>query len=290
MILEQMTTSIVYMTLDQWIAVPTHPRQRDTERHAYISKRKHLKHPDPTHSIVYAAKVNGRIVFKLDGHTRAFLWARGELATNFERLTVICYHAPDLEAAKELYYRFDNRDAVETSCDLLSGACRECGIVLTSHMLRTYKWVSALKYAEGYDKTSGREAELVRKYARELRIMDSWGLPRLHTSIMATVFILLRDNAPKVHEFCAAYAANAGRKEGTLSDGVEALRRYMQQCTTKGTMAGSDNVIGHMERVYTAYAAYRDGRYLNTLRASKRAAWDKNAPQEPRRHYDPKPQ
>ena len=87
-----MAVVIKRMGVRQWVNVPDNPRQRDTVRHANKAKRKHLKEADEAHGIVFAAMLDGEITWKLDGHTRAYLWDTGELELPKGKLTVVCFN------------------------------------------------------------------------------------------------------------------------------------------------------------------------------------------------------
>ena len=70
------------MTVAEWIKVEDNPIQRDTEHHA--AKAKHLLTPLPSHAFVFACELpNGKLI-KLDGHTRALLWQRGQVWTSLK--------------------------------------------------------------------------------------------------------------------------------------------------------------------------------------------------------------
>ena len=68
----------ITMKIEEWIHVPDNPVQRNTEEHA--RRARHLFNPSPTHAVAAMAELPDGQRFKLDGHTRAYLWARGDVA------------------------------------------------------------------------------------------------------------------------------------------------------------------------------------------------------------------
>lgn len=273
--------TIKKMTVREWIGIPDNPRQRDTERHARRARAFHLKEASSTHAVVAAAVIDGEIACKLDGHTRAYLWNSGELPfPNGATLTVECYDCKDLDEARELYTHFDSQYAVETVVDRLTGACREVGFVPQSPLLKPMKFVTALKFADDCDTNQGREYELMRRWVSQLVELDSWNLCQsiLPTGLIALALCLIRQgNEAIARTFFIAYASDKGMKSGDARDGVQALTEHIASRRISKSMSGSDNIQDLMDRGYSAFAAYRDGRLLRQgLRPTARATWDKN--------------
>src|SRR5512135_1321507 len=118
------------MSVEQWLILPDHPRQRDTERHArarhwQFAKRatgaafQHLSH-------VTAACWNGTL-YKVNGHTRALLWVKGELPAP-EHLHVTIYKVTTREELNDLYAAFDAAWAAKPEYEKVYGGLRECGL------------------------------------------------------------------------------------------------------------------------------------------------------------------
>ena len=82
----------IEMSIEEWIKVKDCPTQRNTEIHAKSARKKNLKESSITHSQVSAAQVKTKgNMYKLDGHTRAYLWSEKILIPNFEQVSVTLY-------------------------------------------------------------------------------------------------------------------------------------------------------------------------------------------------------
>ena len=259
----------VEMTARQWAAVPANPRQRDTEAHA--KKAKHLRTYDPVHRFVNMARLPDGRMFKLDGHTRSYLWQRGEVAGP-ATLFVEVYLCDDEAAAKRLYSKFDSQAAVETGADKIVGAAREQGLTFTSPMLRAGRYGSAVKRLYMYTTKSWGDwssaqfvYDAVGFYRDELKRLDAINpQPAAFTSgvTMAALATFKRRGA-EATKFWTNYAANIGSKDGLRMDGVEALRqavadtKLMQARRTDGGGAQQLVLLG---KGILAYEAFRLGR------------------------------
>lgn len=126
--------SVLYLSPDEWIAVPDCPRQRNTEKRVKKVLRGHLKKASLTQANVTAARLPDGQLVKLDGHTRAYLWEH-ELLAWPARVVVTVIPAKDMEEVLELYTHYDNSGATEHLADQLSGAMREHGVLLHSGCL-----------------------------------------------------------------------------------------------------------------------------------------------------------
>ena len=182
-------SNVIEMTAQEFIDTPDNPRQRDTERHARKALHGHLSESSPTHKLVAVASVDGNVVCKLDGHTRAYLWEAGDLPLpDRGKVAAVVYACESIEEAAELYTHFDNQAAMEASSDRLFGACRETSLELTSSLLRPMNFSVALRLANG--ERSGRkqtttEYELVSKWSPELSNIDEWQLPTIPGPMIA---------------------------------------------------------------------------------------------------------
>jgi hypothetical protein len=251
------------MSVSDWIDVPDNPRQRDTICHAKKAKKKHLAKYSDTHEVVAAAMIDGEIVCKLDGHTRAHLWETGELRRP-KKVSVHCYSCSSLDGARALYSHFDNQDAVEGAKDRVTGACRENSIVLTSQMLRAYKFVVALQCATGLQrKEKENEYRLVKLWKDELIELDSWDLRNCHTSIKALALVLIANKGEKAKEFFTLLDSNAGTKDPVSGyDGVMLLAMHLDACKSDGKTCGWENIKSIFETAYACYHFFLDGRRL----------------------------
>lgn len=222
------------MTVEEWIGVPDNPRQRDTERHA--AKAHHLRQWSPAHGIVIAARLpNGKMI-KLDGHTRALLWKRREIDRP-KSLEVTIIPVKSVEEAKELYTHFDNKAAMETVTDRISGGFREIGFEPSSAFLRAGRIGSALRIAwvavHGYarDKAPRDTYQIINEFAAEVLALDDMQLSKTaaSTGIVAAFLLSYRKHGDAILPFWRAVFANGGTKTNGSMDAVQALNELMLQ-------------------------------------------------------------
>ena len=269
---------VIEMTGTEWISVPDNPRQRDTERHA--RKADHLKTLSPTHRAVAMAMTKGGERWKLDGHTRAWLWSRGEVQRP-PTVIVTVYEVSGPKHAMELYEHFDNQKAVETATDQVSGAWREVGYHPTSSMLKRGSLTNALRIAQGCVRGLRHPArdmsvyELVKIWIAEIKLFDSLAPNnnRFTSALVAAALMTFRKHKHEAIEFWVRYNDDAGEKIENAMDAVEALSRFMME-TRKGPDASSKtyDIVGkgiaaceaHFEhKTYTRGFVARDAtRYL----------------------------
>lgn len=139
---------VVMMSFEVWRGLKTHPRQRDTERHA---KAKHFMEARTSTGVVLdrlnhvtAAVWNGEW-YKVDGHTRTHLWEAGELPKpQDDTLRVTVYECKTRDELNHLYMTFDSPSAAERSFEQIYGAMRELGVTLNSKRLRRGHFKDAL--------------------------------------------------------------------------------------------------------------------------------------------------
>ena len=118
------------MSIHEWFSVPNNPRQRNTELWIFKAKS-YLKDPLPIHRFVIAARLPDGQLIKVDGHTRAALWARGIIPAPE---SVICTIIPveSVEQAAELYWACDTPDASKRLSDYFFGTLKASGRTITS--------------------------------------------------------------------------------------------------------------------------------------------------------------
>jgi hypothetical protein len=116
----------IEMSVDKFMGIQDNPSQRDTMQHAKTAAKKHLKTLHPSHAKVVIAK-NGRELWKVDGHTRCYLWLKGALKAP-GKLSVDVYNVKNRDEAAALYDCFDNAGAVENKRDQVIGAIKYWGI------------------------------------------------------------------------------------------------------------------------------------------------------------------
>jgi hypothetical protein len=263
------------MTIEEWIRVQDCPIQRDTERHAAKAKNKHLKSPSLTHLNVSAATVGGEM-FKLDGHTRAFLWKTGSLDRLSEWLDVTIYDCTTIQEVNDLYRQFDNSNASETPADKLSGAYRLHGIAQESLLIRNGPVMTAIVLILGENSSKIDIYQAIGQFVDDLKLIDSYGFPKTQKvpiPILAAMIATVHADGASAMEFWRAYINNEGFKDDKGSDGVQALTELVL------TLRGRENykratIAG---KAISAYKARKTGyRYKQGLKATDFSAYIKD--------------
>ena len=243
-------TSHIRISTDEWIATKDNPIQRDTERHA--QKAKHLLTPLPVHAVVAAARLPSGKLVKLDGHTRALLWARG-IVPKPKQIEVHVYEVTSIEEAAKLYKTFDSKEALETTPDKVSGALKGMGYAPQSGLIASGAFNSALRlawvavYGYGQEYRPKDVYETIDEFAAEIIALDEMELRKgqMSTGLMAAFFISFRKHGDKILPFWKAVVANAGTKGGGHMDAVQAVNELILQQKSKhhyGYSAAFDTV------------------------------------------------
>jgi hypothetical protein len=256
-------TSTIEMSVSNWITIPDNPRQRDTEGRAEYAKRKHLSKRAKIHDFVFAAAINGSIVCKLDGHTRAFLWKNGILDQPPNGRVIICLiEVENIREAMDLYDMADSKLATKTPSDVLFGAVRENSFRLKSPLLRKCTFTTQLKIATNGKKFGGRVLDLVKRWKPILLQLDSLGLsPRYSTLISVMLCSIKRDGLETAEKFWKALDENQGTKTSTGGkDGIEALNQHVEIRKAECRMAGWDNLTNLSGVAVSCYEAWKDGK------------------------------
>ena len=221
------------MSVEQWFSLLDHPRQRNTERHARadhwkFAKRaqgaalRHLAH-------VTAACWNGSF-YKVNGHTRAYLWAKGELPCPV-RLHVTIHKVATREELNELYAAFDAQWAAKPEFEKVYGGLRECGLELKSRRLKRGFLVDAFNIAlrgltrPHQDKRRSEPVDVykaVATFQEELKLLDTVNPPSevFYAGVIAAALIAL-SLFPSSLEFWRKLALREGNKQNGLIDTVE---------------------------------------------------------------------
>jgi len=261
---------------DEFVGLPDNPRQRDTEKRARKAHQKHLKTYIPPHGHVFAAEINGRLVCKLDGHTRSYLWSQNNGYYKPSVVTLTVYPCDNMADAADLYSTFDNALATETALDRMSGALRENGISLKSSLFSkgfsTALKIAASSYGKGKD-----EYVLVKEWRHVIIEIDSWGLPHGPFKGSGLVSLALvtvaanRHDLSEVKDFYTSYASNLGSKQGGLMCGVQALTEHMSWRRENDRMTGFDNIHGMMSKGLSCLNAWCQNQRIKNVQPSEAA-------------------
>lgn len=245
----------IQMSVEDWIAVQDNPIQRDTEKHA--AKAKHLLTPLPTHQFVFAAELPSGKLVKLDGHTRALMWRRGDIPQPL-RVSVGIVHVKTITEAEELYKTFDSTNALETLRDKVSGAFNRYNFNPESSLLKAGAITHALRIAYAVlmgtgvasaaaggkqsktaQKLRADPYEMIKEFSGELAQIDTFHLRSGQASagILAAFVLTLRRHGEFIIPFWRAVFGNAGVKAHGRMDAVQALNELM--LARRGNYGGS---------------------------------------------------
>jgi hypothetical protein len=276
---------LTYMTPEEWALVPDNLRQRNTAEHAEYAKRHHLKDYDPVHSTVIMAELPDGSRFKIDAHTRSFLWQSGELRAP-PLLSVLVYRVRNVEDTIDLYDKIDNNKAAKGSRDEVYSTLAQDGVILVSPYMRSCNIIRAIK--DAYSITLGHPAMLsasvtniTRHWKDQLVTADGMNLnsKRFTASLFAAVLITLRKEPEKAKEFWELYNEDKGNKSGGRSDPIQALWERVGNFRKEGTLTSSSNRVNV---IYTAIRAYHGFKQkgktygpnaLNGIMTKKLRAW-----------------
>ncbi len=232
------------MPVEAWIALPNHPHQRNTARHA---RAVHLKQArGATGAVanqlaqVVAARLDGAY-YKVDGHTRSYLWEQGQLPRPAV-LRVTIYPVASRAELDALYEVFDASTAAKTRYDQVYGGFRECGFQPRSKRLRHGFLNDALNIAlrggiRGQQSRALPEVNLYRAVAvfqRELELLDSIDPePRpFYSGVVAAALIGLALYPPeRVLDFFKKLQNGEGNRKEGRSDPVDAVLNVIQHMT-----------------------------------------------------------
>lgn len=237
---------LVEMTPREWATVLDNPRQRDTAAHA--KRATHLLTPHPSHCKVNMAELPDGRRYKLDGHTRSFMWVAGTVAAP-ALLYVDVWHCRTLEDAKHLYSTFDSKSAVETTADQIFGAKKEANIVFESPHLKAGRFASGMTFANTFlhgqiETRRINTYDMVAMWKSELYMLDRCKptARRFHTGITAAALLTFRRYGEDAVEFWTRFAAGAGKKAEGIVDPVQALEERMERRRGESRLGGATNV------------------------------------------------
>lgn len=252
-------TTHMTMTVQEWSEIPDNPIQRDTIAHAKKAKTKHLKIASATHSRVSACRLSTGETYKLDGHTRSYLWGTRELAAP-DYVNVDMYLVENMQQVEDLYKQFDNAHAAETASDRLSGAFRLHGLKPESPLLLFGGVTSAIRVATAAN-SSMNIYTAIAPWMEALDMIDKEGFSNssFPTGVLAGTLMTVRARGYETMPFWRAYANDEGTKDGRERDGVQALADLVRDRRLQGTTAGFANLQDIASKSVSACLAYMRG-------------------------------
>jgi hypothetical protein len=227
-------------SVPEFCQLPPHPCQRDTEEHATFAERRYLKESAPTHAMVATVVYNG-MVYKLDGHTRAYMWTNRGLARP-AMLNDVRYYVETLGDFEDLYYMIDEKQQGKTPRATLDGVVHAAGYRFEAELLKkntymmavyaamngTFDNVSTMDYKQ-YSSLSGTERrhairEVLSQWGELFNIIDEIGPKASHgwkSPVLAAMFMSIRRYGRKIIPFWVGVVNDEGWHAGGLKDGVQ---------------------------------------------------------------------
>lgn len=278
----------IEMTVQEWARVADNPVQRDTEQRA--QKATHLFRFTPTHAVVHAYQTPQGKLIKLDGHTRAYLWAlQGrpgipQVDHVPKKVTVMVYPATvgtEEEAINEaafLYQTFDQPSAAKDTADTLAGIERKFGVEWQSTFFAVRKYASALRVAFAVlrlHETPGRSLLAVRDMSLELmfenllpvlREADSLGIKQGATSfLVSAILVTLALQRDEAKDFWQAYLRGEQKVDGQKKDVLATLREQFSKHELRG-MSQYRKYDLHVRCAVSAVDLYAQGNKMRVQR------------------------
>jgi len=264
--------AVINMSVEQWSEVPENPRQRNTTKRAKYARSKHLKEPHYIHRYVFAAARNGKLLCKLDGHTRGFLWDHGQLPLPDDgSVEVMVVEVKSLKEAAAIYSKFDNPRAVESVSDSIHGFTKENKFGLDSKLLAGCKFANQLRLADGVfggiRGNSQRDIErVVKEWKPYLLELDSLGLSSKYTTLIGFMLIVIRkDGLGLASKFLSLLDGNHGTKNSKGMDGVECLHEHIKIRKLEKRMTGYGNLYDMTDSAWTAYSMWQSSKRAKKL-------------------------
>lgn len=238
------------LAVDDWIALPDHPHHRNTVRHAGAVHLKRAQRATGALASLLAHVVAARwegTHYKVDGHTRAYLWERGELQRP-DRLHVTIYRVASRAELDALYEAFDASTAIKTGYDQVLAGFRDCGLQLRSKRLRQGFLNDALNIAlRGATRELQDPASLdldvyraVAVFKSELELLDGID-PQpspFYSGVVAAALIgLALFEAKRVLSFFDRLNRKEGNRKNGRSDPVDAVLIAVERMSLEKTAA-----------------------------------------------------
>lgn len=239
----------IQLTIDEWILVADCPVQRDTQRHAEKSIKKHLKNRSRTQSLVSAALLNNQLI-KLDGHTRSFCWQNNWLKRPESNLVdVSVYPCKVIDEVINLYYEFDGQSQGKDCKDKTDSAFKECQFTPSSGLIKDGSLTYALQMATGKFSNNFNLRIHSAEWLSVLKLIDkaNFTRSRFPAAIFAACLITVRVFGEIAMIFWRSYYQDAGEKKNGACDGVQALSELLLKRKAQDMVGGRNcakNILG----------------------------------------------
>lgn len=252
------------------------PNQRDTIPRALKANGKggHLVNPSPTHAIVNVARTTKRgkeVFYKLDGHTRNHLWAKGLLEMPSKKLTVNIIDCLNVDEVCRIYDQYDSVNSSKTVQDQIYGLLAKHGFHAKSQALvkpRTSVFFALVYGSHHRDQVEDRLVVLM----PYLRVMDAKLWPKQNLSgpelsaMLASLIMLGSDSLP----FWTDYITGVDYISKGEMSAVTAFRQEFQNLKSIGGTMGSDGAKAVMRVAIPAVRHHMEGKKFKTGTKIKR--------------------
>ncbi len=173
------------LTLEQFLALPEVPMQRDTEGR-WKKARAHLKHVRSEHCVVHLVrltkdssiagiKYEAGTLFRVDGNTRAYNWEREGSDYLPSKLIGIVYSYDTMDGVKQCYDTFDSQEATERNQQkvfgILTGLCNYTPI---SEKLRAGAIISGMNKASHFANPSTWNQTTIKSQEQLSSMVQFW--------------------------------------------------------------------------------------------------------------------
>lgn len=264
------------LTVGEWSDVETNPRQRDTERHA--KRARHLKTWHPDHALVVMAALPDGKRYKIDGHTRAYLWTNDFPPPLGTEIFATVWACPSRAEVMSLYDVHDNQAATESKLEKIFGAMRQYDVQFSSPLLASGNGLitgitlpSELAYGGEHSNINGG----FKSWLPELKLLDEvgpTGNKLFPAPMLAAAILILRRHGRNAIPFLYSYAHGQGTKSAGAVDAVEALTRYVEKVRAEKCLHGRTNGMALIGRAFRCYDRHVSGETITNLRGMPAAA------------------
>jgi len=271
----------IEMEVDEFIKIQDNPIQRDTVTHAKKAIKNHLNKYHDSHIVVAIGRMVGRKTqWKIDGHTRAYLWLKVGTGSLKAPKTVLVdvYHVKDEQEVIEVYRCFDNKNAVESNADQITGALNYFGFKMHSRiMAKKLGLLNAVTTIDLSLKRFDANKTVLKKlepYKKEIKVIleQTWGYnlkqinPGTPSCVAAAFFVLIRLYKDDSLGFWSGFNSGKGRssfKSGR--DGSLAAADWIKKARAEKRIMGREETAYSVIALLNAYEFYRRRKKVDRL-------------------------
>ena len=253
---------MLHLTLNDWATkFKDNPIQRNTEQHAAFALKHHLKSASATHANVNCAVLDGEL-YKLDGHTRGYLWQNSLLECP-QAIYANVYDCTEKQDLIDLYYQFDNTLATEKASDKFYGACRLFGFTPKSTLIKDGGVSGALQLIQqGVCPKQAKIIQRVFAWVPELQMIDSkmYNGNKFRVGTLTALLLTVKAYGNDAFDFWGKFHDRIGTSANGRRDGVQALIEEDLKFTTKNKHSGKHHTNPEIAgKAINTYEGYRVG-------------------------------